>query len=103
MHGLTGRGGKFFWEAFVEAGALSPVRSNACVRAARVSRLVDPDDEDPPALIYEPQESSPAIDEADKRACPRIDQRGVKRPKDGNGTTVCDVGSVEARPPGSGV
>lgn len=63
-----------------------------------------PDDDDPAALIFEPQPDSPAIDRAVNRACPPVDQRGVKRPEDGdgNGTSVCDVGSVEARRPGSG-
>lgn len=64
-----------------------------------------PDDDDPTALIFEPRPGSPAIDKAANRACPPVDQRGVKRPKDGDndGTAVCDVGSVEARPPSSGV
>jgi hypothetical protein len=63
-----------------------------------------PDDDDPAALIFEPQSGSLAIDRAANGACPPVDQRGVKRPKDGdgNGTSVCDVGSVEARRPGSG-
>lgn len=62
-----------------------------------------PDDDDPTARIFEPQPGSPAIDKAANRACPPVDQRGVKRPKDGDsdGTSICDIGSVEARPPSS--
>lgn len=62
------------------------------------------DDDDPTALIFEPRPGSPAIDKAANRACPPVDQRDVKRPKDGDsdGTAVCDVGSVEARSPSSG-
>jgi len=60
-----------------------------------------PDDDDPLAQIYRPQAGSPAIDAADNEACPVFDQRGIRRPKDGDddGTAVCDVGSVEVRPP----
>ena len=59
-----------------------------------------PDDDDPLAQIYEPQPGSPAIDAADNEACPAFDQRALKRPKDGdgNGSRVCDVGSVEVEP-----
>ncbi|MBA2618264.1 MAG: hypothetical protein H0U91_08855 [Rubrobacter sp.] len=61
------------------------------------------DDDDPLAQIYEPQAGSPAIDTADREACPAFDQRALKRPKDGdgNGVPACDVGSVEVRPQSS--
>jgi len=61
------------------------------------------DDDDPLAQIYEPRAGSPAIDTADREACPAFDQRALKRPKDGdgNGVPACDVGSVEVRPQSS--
>lgn len=42
---------------------------------------------------------SPAIDTVLFNLCPRTDQRGVKRPQDGNfdGTPICDVGSYELK------
>jgi CSLREA domain-containing protein len=47
-----------------------------------------------------PQQGSPAIDGGLNGPCPAIDQRGKKRPQDGNhdGTKVCDVGAVEIVP-----
>jgi CSLREA domain-containing protein len=44
-----------------------------------------------------PKTGSPAIDKGLNSACPKVDQRGIKRPQDGNGDgkAVCDVGSVE--------
>jgi CSLREA domain-containing protein len=44
-----------------------------------------------------PKAGSAAIDHGLNSACPKVDQRGVKRPQDGNGDgkAVCDVGSVE--------
>jgi CSLREA domain-containing protein len=44
-----------------------------------------------------PKSGSPAIDKGLNSACPKVDQRGIKRPQDGNGDgkAVCDVGSVE--------
>ena len=61
------------------------------------------DDDDPLAQIYEPQADSPAIDAADNKTCPALDQRGLRRPKDGDGdgSRVCDIGSVEVRTQGS--
>ncbi|CAA9448869.1 MAG: hypothetical protein AVDCRST_MAG78-3163 [uncultured Rubrobacteraceae bacterium] len=63
------------------------------------------DDDDLTAVIFEPQPGSPAIDEGSNATCRPVDQRDVKRPKDGDsdGTAICDVGAVEARPPSSGV
>lgn len=64
--------------------------------------IADDDDNNPLAVIFEPQPGSPAIDQGGGNAtCRPVDQRGVKRPKDGdsNGTSICDIGSVEARPP----
>lgn len=56
-------------------------------------------------MIFEPQPGSPAIDEGSNATCLPVDQRGVKRPQDGNGngTSICDIGAVEARPQSSGV
>ena len=53
-----------------------------------------------PTKTQLPAKGSPAIDHALKGPCPRTDQRGKKRPQDGdgNGTKVCDVGSVEVVP-----
>jgi hypothetical protein len=47
-----------------------------------------------------PQQGSPAIDGGLNGPCPAIDQRGKKRPQDGNhdGTKVCDVEAVEIVP-----
>lgn len=41
---------------------------------------------------------SPAIDSGDDLACPGADQRGIKRPLDGNGDSgaQCDIGAYEA-------
>ena len=40
---------------------------------------------------------SPAIDAADNVTCPSFDQRGSKRPVDGDidGMVICDIGSIE--------
>jgi hypothetical protein len=42
-------------------------------------------------------EGSPAIDVAGSAGCPTTDQRGVRRPFDGDedGTAVCDIGAFE--------
>lgn len=44
---------------------------------------------------------SPAIDSGDNSAGPETDQRGAKRPRDGdkNGVAVCDMGAYEFQPP----
>lgn len=40
---------------------------------------------------------SPAVDAGGQDFCPSIDQRGIKRPIDGNndGSTICDIGAFE--------
>jgi hypothetical protein len=62
------------------------------------------DDDEPNAPVFEPQPDSPAMNMAANRTRAQVDQRGAKRPQDGNGdgSSICDVGSVEARPPSSG-
>jgi hypothetical protein len=43
------------------------------------------------------QAGSPAIDAANGAVCPGVDQRGVSRPRDGDGNTTptCDIGAYE--------
>ena len=50
-----------------------------------------------PTLTHPLLEGSPAIDAADNSHCPATDQRGSKRPYDGNHDMVadCDIGSYE--------
>jgi CSLREA domain-containing protein len=51
-----------------------------------------------PTWTYALLWGSPAVDAGDEAPCPKTDQRGVTRPKDGNGDglPVCDIGSFEA-------
>lgn len=53
-----------------------------------------------PTNTYQPQPGSPAIDSGESLRCPASDQRRVPRPRDGDGdgTAVCDRGSVEVKP-----
>jgi CSLREA domain-containing protein len=58
-----------------------------------------------PTRTHLPLTGSPAIDRggtstSGSSACPATDQRGVRRPEDGdgNGSRRCDIGSVERRP-----
>jgi hypothetical protein len=46
---------------------------------------------------------SPAIDAGQNPACAGADQRGVRRPYDGNqdGYSICDLGAIERKPPGA--
>jgi hypothetical protein len=46
------------------------------------------------------QKGSPAIDKGNNSGCPASDQRGLKRPIDGDakGSAVCDIGSYEFKP-----
>ena len=62
-----------------------------------------------PTLTYALLPNSPAVDAGNPAApgsgiaaCVTIDQRGVDRPKDGNGDSqgVCDIGAYEASPGG---
>lgn len=52
-------------------------------------------------FTHEPSTGSLAIDSGTNDGCPATDQRGYKRPADGNddGTMVCDIGSVEVEGP----
>ena len=43
-----------------------------------------------------PVQGSPLVDAANTAACPAADQRGVSRPQG----PACDIGSIEAEPPG---
>jgi hypothetical protein len=53
-----------------------------------------------PTKTFVPLAGSPAIDGGLNAPCPGTDQRGKKRPQDGdgNGSKICDVGSVEVVP-----
>ena len=48
-----------------------------------------------PTLTMEPRPASPVIDAGSNALCPRTDQRGVARPRDGGAGLVCDMGAVE--------
>jgi CSLREA domain-containing protein len=55
-----------------------------------------------PTLTYAPQPGSPAIDKIPAASCAdvegyplTVDQRGILRPHDGDGTKLCDIGAVE--------
>lgn len=52
-----------------------------------------------PTKTHALQSGSPAIEAGDPSSCPSVDQRGYNRPvdNDGDGTAVCDIGSVEAQ------
>lgn len=52
-----------------------------------------------PTASYLPLPGSPAINAGDDGLCPAVDQRGISRPQDGNGSgsAHCDIGAVEAR------
>ncbi|MCL4394126.1 MAG: hypothetical protein M1482_04855 [Chloroflexi bacterium] len=51
-----------------------------------------------PTETYALLTGSPAIDAGANSGCPSNDQRGISRPKDGDGdaTSVCDLGAYEA-------
>ncbi len=53
-----------------------------------------------PTLTHALGSGSPAIDAFDSAACPATDQRGVARPKDGDGDSQarCDIGALEVDP-----
>jgi hypothetical protein len=56
-----------------------------------------------PTPVYRPLAGSPAIDASIAASnCPGLDQRGLSRPRDGDGTAgaVCDIGAVELAGPG---
>lgn len=50
-----------------------------------------------PHFSYMPQPGSALIDAGDALYCPELDQRGQRRPQDGdgNGSRLCDIGAVE--------
>lgn len=50
-----------------------------------------------PTLTHLPLTGSGLIDASDSDTCTETDQRGVKRPEDGDmdGTVICDIGAVE--------
>jgi hypothetical protein len=56
-----------------------------------------------PTPVYQPLTGSPAVDAPVAAGnCPDEDQRGLSRPRDGNGNgaAVCDIGAVELAAPG---
>ncbi len=52
-----------------------------------------------PTLTHAPGVGSPAIDGGSESNCPATDQRGFRRPRDGNvdGYSACDIGAVEVQ------
>ncbi len=60
-------------------------------------RLDALEDNGGPTFTHEPLEGSPVIDAGTNVDCPATDQRGVKRPQDGNsdGNNRCDLGAHE--------
>ena len=53
--------------------------------------------------VHQPLPGSPAVDQTIAAlACPSFDQRGLSRPRDGDGDggAVCDIGAVELAGPG---
>jgi hypothetical protein len=55
-----------------------------------------------PTLTFAPLAGSPAVDQGSPAGCPATDQRGVSRPRDGDGVggARCDIGAVEVPEPG---
>jgi CSLREA domain-containing protein len=61
--------------------------------------LLDPlDDNGGPTKTHALQSGSPALDAGDNAVCPATDQRGFRRPVDGefNGIRTCDIGAFES-------
>lgn len=85
----TSAGGNLTSDASCGFGATSDV-----VAAAKLGALADNGGPTPTRM---PASDSPAVDAAIATGCPSTDQRGVSRPRDGDGDAVatCDVGAVE--------
>lgn len=100
---IDGYGANCFGDPIIDAGYNIEDTDTCGLNSANGSLInTDPllgplQDNGGPTLTHALLPGSPAIDSGLNRLCPRTDQRGFKRPVDGNGdgTRTCDIGSFE--------